>query len=128
MFFSLLPLGLPGGNQVDGLPPATSTDAAALGPAAITDLITKIGRKIEFFLRKMAIRPGSQNFPMSGMSVERRMQNGVALYSLAATAATGEGWAPGGPKNRKIFEKFIYFSKEIEMFLGMIEDRRCDFC
>ena len=24
MFFSLLPLGLPGGNQVDGLPPAAS--------------------------------------------------------------------------------------------------------
>ena len=24
MFFSLLPLGLPGGNQVDGSPPATS--------------------------------------------------------------------------------------------------------
>ena len=26
VFLSLLPLGLPGGNQVDGLPPAASTD------------------------------------------------------------------------------------------------------
>ena len=25
-YLSLLPLGLPGGNQVDGLPPAASTD------------------------------------------------------------------------------------------------------
>ena len=42
---------LHGGGQVDGLPPAASTDAVPLGPAAITDLITKIGGKIENFLK-----------------------------------------------------------------------------
>ena len=29
MIFSLLPLGLPGGDQVDGSPPAASTDLFA---------------------------------------------------------------------------------------------------
>ena len=81
--------------------PKSNTDAVALGPAAITELFTKIGQKIEIFLRFIPIRPGSQNFPMSGMSVERRMQSGVALYSLWATAAMRIGWAPGGRKIEK---------------------------
>ena len=81
--------------------PKSNTDAVALGPAAITDLITKIGQKIENFLKVQPIRPGSQNFPMSGKSKERRMQNGVALYSLTATAAMSKGWAPEGQKNEK---------------------------
>ena len=86
--------------------PKSNTDAVPLGPAAITDLITKIGRKIEIFLKKMFIRPEFQNFPMLGMLVERRMQNGVALYSLAATAETGKGCAPKKLKNMKFFCSF----------------------
>ena len=53
-FFSLLPLGLPGGYQVDGLPPAASTDPpAASWPApTATELIANLGfffEKDEFF-------------------------------------------------------------------------------
>ena len=81
--------------------PKSNTDAVALGPAAITELFTKIGQKIEIFLRFIPIRPGSQNFAMSGKLKERHMQDGVALYSLAATAETSKGWAPGGQKNEK---------------------------
>ena len=42
--------------------PKSNTDAAALGPAAITELFTKIGQKIEIFLRFIPMRPGFQNF------------------------------------------------------------------
>ena len=37
---------LPGGDQVDGLPPASSTDASPAGPRAITDIFPKIRRKM----------------------------------------------------------------------------------
>ena len=63
---------------------------------------------------------------MSGMSVERRMQSGVALYSLAATAEIGEDWAPGKQQKLKIFEKNHCIFKKVEMYLGIIETRRSD--
>ena len=44
MYFFLLPLGLPGGDQVDGLPPA----AIAFAGGQKNDVFLKI---FEFFLR-----------------------------------------------------------------------------
>ena len=101
---------LSGGNQVDGLPPASSTDAGPVGPRAITELFTKIGRKIEVFLKNQPIRPGSQNFCMSGMSMGRRMQSGGALYSLWATAAMRIGWHLEGQKCDFFLFFFLMFS------------------
>ena len=81
--------------------PKSNTDASPVGPRAITDIFTKIGRKVEVFLKNQPIRPGSQNFPMSIMSIERRMQSGVAVYSLWATAAMRIGWHLEGQKSEK---------------------------
>ena len=86
--------------------PKSNADAGPVGPRAITELFTKIGRKIEAFLKNQPMRSGFQNFPMSGMSIGRRMQSGVALYSLWATAATGIGWHLKGQKS----QIFVFFS------------------
>ena len=43
MYFVLLPLGLPGGDQVDGLPPAASTDQSSVDGAATTELNRNLG-------------------------------------------------------------------------------------
>ena len=86
--------------------PKSNTDAGSVGPRAITELFTKIGRKIEVFLKNQPIRPGFQNFPTSGMSIGRRMQSGVALYSLWATAAMRIGWHLEGQKSHF----FVFFS------------------
>ena len=45
MFFSLLSLGLPGGDQVDGLPPAASTDRL---PSAKPSLGRHSGEFVKF--------------------------------------------------------------------------------
>ena len=96
--------------------PRSNTDAVALGRAAITELFTKIVQKIKNFLKIQLTRPGSQNCPMSGMLNRRRMQSGVALYSLAATAAMGIGWAPGGPKNKKIGKFHLFFKRRSKSY------------
>ena len=48
VFFVLLPLGLPGGNQVDGLPPASSnTKCSCLESPGRTDLFIIFRRFFE---------------------------------------------------------------------------------
>ena len=89
--------------------PKSNTDAGPVGPRAITELFTKIGRKIEVFLKNQSIRPGFQNFLMSGISIERRMQSGVALYSLWARAATSKGWHLEG-------QKCVFFDFFLDVF------------
>ena len=38
----LLPLGLPGGDQVDGLPPAASTDQSSIDARTTKELLEKM--------------------------------------------------------------------------------------
>ena len=40
----LLPLGLPGGDQVDGLPPAASTGLGSQGLGTTKELLENLGR------------------------------------------------------------------------------------
>ena len=52
MFFSLLPLGLPGGDQVDGLPPAASTGHRRLEKNQLknySEIWGSFFEKVEFF-------------------------------------------------------------------------------
>ena len=49
VFLFLLPLGLPGGDQVDGLPPAASTDWSSADARVTTEVFMIFGRFFEFF-------------------------------------------------------------------------------
>ena len=54
----------PGGNQVDGLPPATSTDWSSIDAPATTDLLGKRGQFFEDFRFFLAIATTFQSFPV----------------------------------------------------------------
>ena len=58
-FISLLPLGLPGGGQVDGLPPAASTGHRYLDARTTKELLEKLG---QFFLKKLSFSHISTHF------------------------------------------------------------------